>query len=73
MVTRQTSAPVAKKITSKILATDRYDWFICKPTDGFRLFPAIAKNKSHFNVFLMPYRRGLINDVGFCRAGLLDI
>jgi hypothetical protein len=51
MVTRQTSAPAAKKITSKILATDRYDWFICKPTDGFRLFLATAKNKSRILMF----------------------
>ena len=73
MVTRQTSAPAAKKITNKIVPTDRYDRFIRKPTDGFRLFPATAENKSHFNVFLMPYRSGLINAVGTYRSGLLDI
>jgi len=51
IVTRQINAPAAKKITNKIVPTDRLDWFIRKPTDRFRLFPQTAELKAVFLMF----------------------
>ena len=39
IVTRQTSPAAAKKITNKIVPTDRHDWFIRKTTDRLPLLP----------------------------------
>jgi len=69
IVTRQISPAAAKKITSKIVPTDRHDWFIRKTTDRLPL-SCKPSNWSPFNVFLTLSRNSLTNASAKLRSDL---
>jgi hypothetical protein len=69
IVTRQISPAAAKKITSKIVPTDRHDWFIRKTTDRLPLL-AQTFELDPFNVFLTLSRNSLTNATAKVRPDL---